>query len=47
LNTQIGLDPQMGYNLERLYYNRDRLTEEYIRSHLPLLLDAYTTCLLK
>ena len=43
VNTSIGLDPQMGYNLERVYYNRDRLTEEYIRRHLPRLRDAYLT----
>ncbi len=43
VNTSIGLDPQMGYNLERIYYNRDRLSEEYIRRHLPRLRDAYLT----
>ena len=41
VNTSIGLDPQMGYNLERVYYNRDRLSEEYIWKHLPRLRDAY------
>lgn len=43
VNTSIGLDPQMAYNLERVYYNRDRLTEEYVRRHLPRLRDAYLT----
>jgi hypothetical protein len=43
VNTSIGMDPQMGYNLERVYYNRDRLSEEYIRMHLPRLRDAYLT----
>ncbi len=43
VNTSIGVDPQMGYNLERLFTNRDRITEEYIRRHLPRLRDAYLT----
>jgi hypothetical protein len=43
VNTSIGLDPQMGYNLERVYYNRDRLNEEYIWRHIPRLRDAYLT----
>ena len=47
VNTSIGLDPQMGYNLERVYYNRDRLSEEYIRRNLPRLRDAYMTYRLK
>lgn len=47
VNTSIGLDPQMGYNLERVYYNRDRLNEEYIRRNLPRLRDAYLTYRLK
>ena len=47
VNTSIGLDPLMGYNLERVYYNRDRLTEEYIRRNLPRLRDAYMTYRLK
>ena len=47
MNTSISLDPQMGYNLERVYFNRDRLTEEYIRRHLSRLRDAYITYLLK
>ena len=41
VNTSIGLNPLMGYNLERIYYNRDRLSEEYIRRHLPRLREAY------
>lgn len=43
LDTSIGLDPQLAYNLERVFYNRDRLSEEYIRQHLLRLRDAYTT----
>jgi len=34
LNTSIGVNPQVAYNLERVFYNRDRLTEDYIRKHL-------------
>ncbi len=41
VNTSIGVDPQTSYSLERVFYNRDRLSEEYIRRHLPRLRDAY------
>ncbi|MHB8829345.1 MAG: YjbH domain-containing protein [Syntrophales bacterium] len=34
VDTSIGLDPQMVYNLERIFYNRDRLSEDYVRQHL-------------
>ena len=40
VNTSIGLDPQPAYNLERVFYNRDRLSEEYIRGHLLRLREA-------
>lgn len=41
LDTSIGVNPQLLYNLERVFYNRDRLTEDYIRKHLLRLRDAY------
>ena len=43
LATSIGVNPQPRYNLERIFYNRDRLTEDYIRKHLLRLRDAYLT----
>jgi hypothetical protein len=43
LSTSIGVIPLPLNNLERVYYNRDRLTEEYIRGHLLRLRDAYLT----
>lgn len=43
LDTSIGVNPQPRYNLERIFYNRDRLTEDYIRKHLLRLRDAYLT----
>jgi hypothetical protein len=47
VNTSIGQNPVMAYNLERVYYNRDRLSEEYIRMNLSRLQDAYMTYLYK
>ena len=41
VNTSIGVDPLLAYNLERVYYNRDRLSAEYIRSHLLRVREAY------
>jgi hypothetical protein len=41
--TSIGVDPIPAYNLERVFYNRDRLSEPYIRKHLLRLRDAYIT----
>ena len=41
VDTSIGFNPQTPYNLERVFYNRDRLSELYIRSHLLRLRDAY------
>lgn len=38
--TEIGVDPKPPFNLERLFYNRDRLTPAYIRKHLLRLRDA-------
>jgi exopolysaccharide biosynthesis protein YbjH len=43
LGTSIGVDPRLPYNLERVFYNRDRLSEPYIRKHLLRLRDAYLT----
>ena len=43
LATSIGVNPTPLYNLERVFYNRDRLTEDYIRKHLLRLRDAYLT----
>lgn len=38
--TSVGINPQPPFNLERVFYNRDRLTEAYIRKHLLRLRDA-------
>lgn len=35
-----GIDPKPAFNLERVFYNRDRLTPAYIRNHLLRLRDA-------
>jgi hypothetical protein len=43
VNTSVGVNPQPAYNLEHIFYNRDRLTEMYIRKHLLRLRDAYIT----
>ncbi len=40
VGTSSGIDPQLPYNLERVFYNRDRLEESYIRKHLLRLRDA-------
>jgi hypothetical protein len=40
VGTSTGIDPQLPYNLERVFYNRDRLEESYIRKHLLRLRDA-------
>jgi hypothetical protein len=45
--TSVGLDPQPAYSLEHVFYNRDRLSELYIRRHLLRLRDAYITFLHK
>jgi hypothetical protein len=41
--TSIGIEPRLAYNLERVFFNRDRLSEPYIRKHLLRLRDAYLT----
>jgi hypothetical protein len=43
VTTSIGRNPVPAYNLERVYYNRDRLSEEYIRMNLGSLRNAYMT----
>ena len=45
VGTSVGVDPVVSYNLARVFYNRDRLSEEYIRKHLLRLRDAYLTFL--
>jgi hypothetical protein len=45
--TSIGVNPQPAFNLEHIFYNRDRLSEMYIRKHLLRLRDAYLTYLKK
>ena len=39
--TSVAVDPQPSYNLEHIFYNRDRLSDAYIREHLFRLRDAY------
>jgi hypothetical protein len=39
--TSAGVDPTPPYNLERVFFNRDRLSEPYVRKHLLRLRDAY------
>lgn len=43
LEASIGVNPMPSYNLERVFYNRGRLSEPYIREHLLRLRDAYIT----
>jgi hypothetical protein len=45
VSTSIGVDPTARYNLERVFFNRDRLSEPYLRKHLLRLRDAYMTYL--
>lgn len=47
VNPSIGVNPQPAYNLEHIFYNRDRLSEMYIRKHLLRLRDAYIKYLRK
>lgn len=41
LNPYLAVIPETSHNLERNYYNRDRLNEQYIRQHLLRLREAY------
>lgn len=43
VGRSIGLNPQVAYNIERVFQNRDRLDAGYIRQHLPRLRDAWLT----
>jgi hypothetical protein len=36
-----GIKPEPAFNIDRVFYNRDRLSEGYIREHLLRLRDAY------
>jgi hypothetical protein len=40
VGRSIGINPQFPYNLERVFYNRDRFMEAYIRKNLLRLRDA-------
>jgi hypothetical protein len=41
--TSVGVDPTPPYNLEHVFFNRDRMSEPYLRKHLLRLRDAYMT----
>lgn len=41
IGTTIGTKAETSYNLTRVFYNRDRLSEEYIRRNLLRMRDAY------
>lgn len=41
VGKSIGVDSLSDFNLERVFYNRDRLSGEYIKKHLLRLRDAY------
>jgi hypothetical protein len=43
VGRSIGINPQPPFSLERVFYNRDRLNETYIKNHLLRLRDAYIT----
>jgi hypothetical protein len=45
VSISTGVDPTPAYNLERVFFNRDRLSEPYLRKHLLRLRDAYLTYL--
>ena len=40
VGRSVGINPQPAFSLDRVFYNRDRLTEAYIRKHLLRLRDA-------
>jgi hypothetical protein len=40
VGRSVGINPQPEFNLERLFYNRDRFMEAYLRKHLLRLRDA-------
>jgi hypothetical protein len=41
LGTPTGIKPEPPFNIGRVFYDRDRLSEAYIRRHLLRLRDAY------
>lgn len=41
IGTTIGTKPETPFNIGRVFYNRDRLNEGYIRKHLLRMRDAY------
>jgi hypothetical protein len=41
VSTSIGVNPKPPFDLDRVFYNRDRLSEAYIKRHLLRLRDAY------
>ncbi len=43
VSTSVGVEPVPLYNVERVFFNRDRLSGLYIRKHLLRLRDAYRT----
>jgi hypothetical protein len=40
VGVSVGINPQPEFNLERIFYNRDRFVEAYLRKHLLRLRDA-------
>lgn len=43
VGRSIGINPQPPFSLDRVFYNRDRLNEIYIKNHLLRLRDAFLT----
>ncbi len=43
IGTSTGIKPVTPYNIGRVFYNRDRLTEGYVRENLLRMRDAYRT----
>ena len=41
VGRDIAINPQPAFNLATVFYNRDRLTESYLKKHLLRLRDAY------
>ena len=41
VSSSNGVNPHPSYSLDRVFYNRDRLSETYIREHLLRIRDAY------
>lgn len=47
IGRSIGVNTTPDFNLEHIFYNRDRLSVEYIKRHLLRLRDAYAIYVLK